>query len=139
MCTECSFEGKVGDSDRFLHKANVVLENVEYRDLDFNRKHKHALPIAGGDFVALKGAHPYQIVHGGYESCLEFYHENEWDPEKTCPDLQPPEYKLGQRYVCIIRDPRALLVSGSHYFGKDLSAYLSTASSRCQTLHCFPC
>ena len=131
LCTECSFEGEVGDSDRFLHKANVVLDNVKYRDLDFNRKHKHALPIANGDYVALKGSHPYTIPSGPYSDCMDFYHQSNWAPDQVCPHLQAPDYRVDERYVCIVRDPRALLVSGAHYFKKSLAKYLAQAASKC--------
>ena len=59
MCTECSFEGIVGDHDRILHNADIALENNLFRDLNFIRDYKHDIPLANGEFLHLKGRYPY--------------------------------------------------------------------------------
>jgi len=130
LCQECSFEGIVGDNDHVLHGANVLLDGTLYQDLDFNRKFKHLLPIANDDFVHLKGAQPSKILPGGYADCMNFYETNAWDASKPCPFLEPPAYRKDFRYVVIVRDPRALIVSGAHYFKKNLASYLAKSGSR---------
>jgi len=139
LCKACSIKGNVGDSWRTIVNAQVVVNGMTFRNLVFERKHKHALALdpkqnpptirsmnararqakdyyAG--WVMLKGPLPSQIIEGAYEQCVKFHLAHSWDAHTPCPSLRPPPPVANRRFLVILRDPRALIVSGFHYFKK---------------------
>eukprot|EP00911_Craspedida_sp_UC1_P000249 UC1_evm3s191 len=128
MCGDCFFEGEVGDTEHTLHEAHIVHGGYLFTDFSFNRKMKHKLPLADGEYANTKGSQSYKLPSKDYKDCIKFYQKNAWSADAQCPSMKPPVLRPDVRYVNIVRDPRALIVSGAHYFKKKLDKYIKKAA-----------
>lgn len=136
-CTDCKIKGEIGENTRSIMNGQVSVSGVSFRNLVWSRRYKHSLAIdpkqqlkgaKAEGWVPLRGPAPGEILAGPYRQCFQWNLQRFW-PNEPCPQLRPPPPLANRRFLCIVRDPRALIVSGFHYFNhhgrKKLTDYVA--------------